>query len=62
MARRRKSSPGPYLSHVQLLRDRIPDPGQFPYNLPAVRHLDTLTFHPKSQAARRNLDSSRKMT
>jgi predicted ATPase len=30
-----------------LLRDRIPDPSRFPYNLPAVRGLTTLPFHPK---------------
>jgi predicted ATPase len=47
VARRRKSNPGPYLLHVELLRDRIADAGRFPYHLPAVRHLDTLTFHPK---------------
>lgn len=45
--RRRKTTPGPYLLHVELLRERIPSPDQFPYNLPAVRHLSTLSFHPK---------------
>jgi predicted ATPase len=30
-----------------LLRDRIPDSNRFPYNLPAVRGLTTLPFHPK---------------
>jgi predicted ATPase len=33
--------------HLELLRDRIPDPNRFPYNLPAVRGLTTLPFHPK---------------
>jgi len=33
--------------HLTLLRDRIPDPNSFPYNLPAVRGLTTLSFHPK---------------
>ncbi|MFL5329260.1 MAG: AAA family ATPase [Gemmataceae bacterium] len=47
MARKRKSTPGPYLLHLELLRDRIPDANQFPYNLPAVRGLTTLPFHPK---------------
>ena len=47
MARKRKSSPGPYLLHLELLRDRIPDGKRFPYNLPAVRGLTTLPFHPK---------------
>ena len=32
---------------MELLRDRIPDADRFPYNLPAVRHLDILPFHPK---------------
>ncbi len=47
MARKRKSTPGPYLLHLELLRDRIPDANRFPYNLPAVRGLSTLPFHPK---------------
>jgi predicted ATPase len=47
VARKRKSTPGPYLIHLELLRDRIPDPDRFPYNLPAVRELTTLPFHPK---------------
>jgi predicted ATPase len=32
---------------MELLRERISDPDQFPYNLPAVRGLTTLRFHPK---------------
>ena len=47
MARLRKSSPGPYLLHLELLRERISDPGLFPYTLPAIRHLQKLAFHPK---------------
>ncbi len=47
MARRWKSKPGPYLFHIELLRDRIPDAGNYPYNLPAIQHLSTLEFHPK---------------
>ena len=47
MARKRSSQPGPYLKHLTLLRDRVPDATKFPYTLPAIRHLDTLTFHPK---------------
>jgi predicted ATPase len=42
-----KSSPGPYLLHLELLRDRILDPNQFPYNLPALSGLTKLQFHPK---------------
>jgi predicted ATPase len=45
--KRRRSSPGPYLLEVKLLRDRIAAPDRFPYNLPAVRGLESLSFHPK---------------
>ena len=45
--RKRKSTPGPYLLHLELLRDRVPDANRFPYSLPAVRGLSTLAFHPK---------------
>lgn len=47
MAKRIRSSPGPYILRLQLLRDRVPTPDRFPYTLPAVRHLDTLDFHPR---------------
>ncbi len=47
MARRQTSNPGPYLMHLELLRDRIPDATRFPYNLPAIRGLTKLLFHPK---------------
>lgn len=47
MAKRSRSDPGPYLLRLQLLRDRVPAADRFPYTLPAVRHLDTLAFHPK---------------
>ena len=47
MARKRKSSPGPYLLHLDLLRDRISDPNRFPFTLPAIRSLERLEFHPK---------------
>ena len=48
MAKRRsKASEGPYLIHLQLLRDRVPSFGRFPYSLPVVRNLDCMRFHPK---------------
>ncbi len=47
MARKRTSDPGPYLLHLELLRDRIPDAGKYPYTLPAIRGLTKLPFHPK---------------
>jgi predicted ATPase len=45
--RKAKASPGPYLLHAELLRDRVPSPDRYPYCLPAVRSLGTLPFHPK---------------
>lgn len=47
VARKRKSNPGPFLLHLELLRDRIPDASRFPYTLPAIRGLTKLPFHPK---------------
>jgi predicted ATPase len=46
---RRKAKParGPYLIHLELLRERVPSFDQFPYSLPALRSLDRLPFHPK---------------
>jgi predicted ATPase len=47
MARKRKITPGPYLLYVELIRDRAGDPNRYPYSIPALRHLETLEFHPK---------------
>ena len=47
MGRKRPNDPGPYLLHLELLHDRIPNADKFPYTLPAVRGLTTLPFHPK---------------
>jgi len=48
LARRKPNkSPGPYLLQLQLLRDRVPSPDQYPFCLPALRSLDALEFHPK---------------
>jgi predicted ATPase len=46
---RRKAKPvgGPYLIHLELLRDRVPSFDQYPYCLPALRTLERLSFHPK---------------
>lgn len=38
---------GPYLIHLELLRDRVKSFEKFPYCLPAVRPLELLEFHPK---------------
>lgn len=47
MARRRKSDPGPYLMHLELVRERVKHPDRYPHTLPAVRGLSVLKFHPK---------------
>lgn len=45
--RKAKAVTGPYLLHVELLRERVPSFDRFPYCLPVVRTLDRLSFHPK---------------
>ena len=47
MPRKRTTTPGPYVLSLELLRDRVPDMTAYPFNLPAVRDLTTLPFHPK---------------
>ena len=47
MAKTLKSYAGPYLRHVELLRERIPDATRYPYTVPAIRDLTALPFHPK---------------
>jgi len=37
----------PFLLDLQLLRDRVPSFADYPFCLPAVRHLQTLNFHPR---------------
>ncbi len=36
----------PYLREISLLREQVPSFDQYPFSLPAVRSLHTLTFHP----------------
>ena len=36
----------PYLIDITLERDAIKDPGDYPFSIPAIRHLDRLAFHP----------------
>lgn len=38
---------GPYLENLQLVREWVPGYDRYPFCLPAVKHLDVLTFHPK---------------
>ncbi len=47
MGKKSKPVVGPYLIHLELLRERVPSPDCFPYSLPAFRQLDRLLFHPK---------------
>jgi len=47
MARKQKSTPGPYLLCVKRLRERIPNPDDYPYQLPAFQGLTELPLHPK---------------
>ncbi len=47
MARRRPPSPGPFLLHAELVRERIPNVEMFPYCLPAIHGIERLAFHPK---------------
>src|SRR5467141_2216831 len=47
MSSRPKRRPGPYLVEVRLMRDKVPSLDEFPFCLPAVRHLQTLAFHPR---------------
>ncbi len=44
---RKRSTPGPYLLHLELQPERVWRPDEYPYCLPAVRHLKRLNFHPK---------------
>jgi len=39
-------NPRPYLREIGLKRDKIADFNQYPFVIPAVRTLETLTFHP----------------
>jgi predicted ATPase len=47
LRKKTKPAPGPYLVHMELLRDRVPSFDRFPYCLAAVRNLERLPFHPK---------------
>jgi predicted ATPase len=38
---------GPYLLHLELLRDRVASFAKFPFCLPVVRSLHRLPFHPR---------------
>jgi len=38
---------GQYVRRVQMKREEVPSFNQYPYNLPSLKTLDELTFHPK---------------
>lgn len=44
---RTRSQGGPYLRHLEIMRDRIETPDAYPYSLPVVRALGQLTLHPR---------------
>jgi predicted ATPase len=46
---RRTKSPGPwqgFIRRVELRRDRVPSFARYPFSIPAIAALDTLTLHP----------------
>jgi predicted ATPase len=47
MRKKSKKATGPYLLHLELLRDRVPSFEPYPYCVPAIRNLQLLRFHPK---------------
>ena len=47
MARKRSPTVGPYLLHLELLREKVPSFDVFPYCVPVLAHLTKLAFHPK---------------
>ncbi len=36
----------PYLQQISLNRDKVPSFDAYPFSIPAIKNLDTLTFHP----------------
>lgn len=36
-----------YIKYIELDRDKVPSFSEYPFNLPAIRNLNTLSFHPK---------------
>ncbi|MCO5387177.1 AAA family ATPase [Desulfosporosinus sp.] len=41
------NSVGRYIRYIELDRDKVPSFTEYPFNLPAIKSLDTLSFHPK---------------
>ncbi|MBS0211434.1 MAG: AAA family ATPase [Planctomycetes bacterium] len=42
-----RSKPGPYVQWIELLRERIASFDEYPFCIPAVRHLEKLVLHPQ---------------
>ena len=38
---------GEYIRYIELGRNKVPSFSEYPFNLPAIKNLDTLSFHPK---------------
>ena len=36
-----------YIKYIELDRDKVPSFSEYPFNLPAIRNLNVLSFHPK---------------
>ena len=43
----KKNHSAPYITHLELVHERVPSPDTFPYTLPAIRQLTVLPFHPR---------------
>lgn len=39
-------SPKPYLQRIELRRDEVPSFNEYPFNIPVIKQLKTLEFHP----------------
>jgi len=39
--------PQPFIQSVNLLRERVPSFEQYPFSIPAIRHLDRIEIHPR---------------
>src|SRR5690242_14124934 len=47
MARKKAGMAGPFIKTLELVRERIEQPNEYPYNIPAVKALNRLEIHPK---------------
>jgi predicted ATPase len=47
MPRKKVGTPGPFVRTVEVVRERIEQPMEYPFNIPAVKALTRLEIHPK---------------